>query len=88
MDSFPTRMKKLIAILAIAVAAGCATQRPVVGSDKQAYVLVKKADQQVGVVVDSELWQRVGEVGEDKPFYTRRLQAPSDTTPPIFSKVR
>jgi hypothetical protein len=81
-------MKKLIAIIAIAVAAGCSTQRPLVGSDGQPYVLVKKADQPVGVVVDSELGQRVGEVGDDKPFYTRRLQAPSDTSAPIFSKVR
>ena len=83
-------MNKLIAILAIAVVAGCAPQpgRIIEGSDRQVYVLMKRADNQVGVVVDSELWQRVGETGPEKPFYTRRLQAPSDTTPPIFSKVR
>lgn len=88
MDSLPTRMKKLIAILVIAATAGCSSERPVLGSDRQAYVLVKKADQQVGIVVDSELWQRVGEVGEDKPFYTRRLQSPTSTAQPIFSRVQ
>ncbi len=87
MDSLPTRMKKLIAILVVAVAAGCATRPTVVSWDKQAYVLVKKADPRIGVVAGSELWQRVGEVGKDKPFYTRRLQSTSDTSSPIFSKA-
>ncbi len=81
-------MKKLAIIIAIVLVAGCASQSPVEGSDKQVYVLVKKASNQVGVVVDSELWQRAGETGDDKPFYTRRLQSPSDPTPPIFTRVR
>jgi hypothetical protein len=81
-------MKRIIAILAIVLTAGCVKQNPIEGSDKQVYVLVKKASSQTGVVVDSELWQRAGETGDDKPFYTRRLQSPSDPTPPIFTKVR
>jgi hypothetical protein len=81
-------MKKIIAIIAIVLVAGCANQSHVDGSDKQVYVLVKKAPDQIGVVVDSELWQRAGETGSDKPFYTRRLQSPSDQTPPIFTRVR
>jgi hypothetical protein len=81
-------MKKLITIIAIAVVAGCATQRPLVGSDSQPYVLVKKAEHKIGVASDPELWQRVGEIGEDKPFYTRRLQAKSNTNPPVFTRVR
>jgi hypothetical protein len=81
-------MKRIIAILAIVLTAGCVKQSPIEGSDKQVYVLVKKASSQIGVVVDSELWQRAGETGDDKPFYTRRLQSPSDPTPPIFTEVR
>lgn len=81
-------MKKLLILIAIAVVAGCATQRPLVGSDRNVYVLVKKAQQKIGVASDPELWQRVGEVGEGKPFYTRRLQAISNTNPPVFTRVR
>ena len=82
-------MNRILAILASCLVVGCNSQPNVIeGSDRQVYVRVRKADNQVGAVVDTELWQRAGETGKDKPFYTRRLQAPSDTTPPIFSKVR
>lgn len=81
-----------IAIAAGVLFAGCSKpiqkQPQITGADGSAYVLVQKGGTAIGSVVEADLYQKVGEVGQEKPFYTRRLQAPSDTTPPIFTKVR
>lgn len=79
-------IKKLIAVAAVVVAAGCASQPSVVGADGYRYYRVTTQRELDGGLVFLDEWQREGQRGKGKPTYFRLLQSKSDVAPPMFTR--